>query len=223
MINRDFVKYHLHQALHGAVAEENGDEDLARRLRAEVKLRLIDMSDEEIRELAKQTSPREWSVEVAYERYKQAAKELRATASEWVNDLVKKPRPGNEAGYERLILVIEDEATLRSELASCLTEAGFAVVSVPDYPETLLKLDEFRPDIVIMDMILPGRDAMETCHQLRTTFGIPVVLLGEDYSDEVWSRVMEADAKLYLVKPVRTRELIARVKAILRRHEWLAE
>ncbi len=63
---RDFVKYHLREALRGAAAEADGDEDLSRRLRAETKLRLIGMSDEQLWELAKQTScPPEMPVELA--------------------------------------------------------------------------------------------------------------------------------------------------------------
>ena len=117
------------------------------------------------------------------------------------------------------ILIIEGDPVLRTGLTSALTEVGFVVANVPDYSESLLKLDEFKPDIVIMDEVLPGGDGMEVCYQLKSTFGIPVVLLGEDCSDEVWERVMEAEADLYLIKPFSYRELIARVKAILRRYK----
>ncbi len=116
------------------------------------------------------------------------------------------------------ILIIEGEPTLRRKLASALSQASFAVVDVPDYPESLLKIDEFKPDMVIVDESLPGRDGIEVCSQLRSTFGVPVVLLGEDSSDEMWERVMEAEVDLYLVKPFSYRELVARVKAILRRY-----
>ena len=117
------------------------------------------------------------------------------------------------------ILIIEGEPISRSQITSALTEAGFMVVDVPDFPEAQLKLNEFKPDMVIMDAVLPGRDGMEACYQLTSTFGIPVVLLGEDSSDEVWERVMEAEADLYLVKPFSYPELVARVKAILRRYK----
>jgi DNA-binding response OmpR family regulator len=115
------------------------------------------------------------------------------------------------------ILIIGDDPSLRSELVSTLHQAGFAVASVPDYPETLFKQNGVKPDLVIMDEALPNLDAMEACYELENTFGIPVILLGEDSTDEAWRRVMEADASLYLLKPVRHQELIARVKAILRR------
>jgi len=114
------------------------------------------------------------------------------------------------------ILIIESEPTLRIELASALSEAGFATASVPDYSESLLKL---KPDMIIMDETLPGGDGMDACFQLHSTLGIPVILLGEDCSEEVWERVMEVEADLYLIKPLRYRELVAGVKAILRRYK----
>ena len=117
------------------------------------------------------------------------------------------------------ILVIASEPISRRQIISALTEAGFVAVGVPNYPESLLKLNEFEPDLVIMDAVLPGRDGMEACYQLHSTFGIPVVLFGEDSSDEVWGRVMKADADLYLVKPFGYLELVARMKAILRRYK----
>jgi len=117
------------------------------------------------------------------------------------------------------ILIIVGEPISRGQIISALTEAGFGVVDVPDYPEALLKLNEFKPDLVIMDTVLPSRDEVEFCHQLHSAFDVPIVLFGEDSSDEVWGRVMEADADLYLVKPFGYRELVARVKAILRRYK----
>ena len=119
------------------------------------------------------------------------------------------------------ILIIEAEASLSKELTSALDKAGFAVVDVPNFPEALLKLPQFKPDLVIMDAVLPDSDGMDACHRLRSILDIPIVLLGEDSSDEVWGKVMEADADLYLVKPFGYRELVARVKAILRRYRRL--
>lgn len=96
MANRDYVKYHLREALRGAAAETEGNEDLSRRLRAETRLRLIGMSDEQLWELAKQTScPPEMPVELAYKRHKQAVEECRANASEWMDNL-KIPIPDKE-------------------------------------------------------------------------------------------------------------------------------
>ena len=82
MEKQNFIKYHLREALRGAAAEADGDEVLSRRLRAETRLRLIGMSDEQLRELAKQTScPPEMPVELAYKRHKQEIEKVKATAT----------------------------------------------------------------------------------------------------------------------------------------------
>ncbi len=87
MTNQNFVKYHLSRALLGAVAEAEGNEGLAH-LRAQTKLRQISMSDEELWELAKSTSPPpDLPVELAYQNHKRAIEGCRATASEWIDDL----------------------------------------------------------------------------------------------------------------------------------------
>jgi len=117
------------------------------------------------------------------------------------------------------ILIIEGEHGLRKALTSVLSKANFKVAGTSNYNEALLKLSMFKPDIVIMDEVLPDKDGMEACYQLRDTFDIPVVLLGEDSSNEVWERVMEAAADFYLIKPFSYLELVARVKAILRRYK----
>ena len=116
------------------------------------------------------------------------------------------------------ILVIEGETSLRKELTSALEKASYAVVDAANFPEALLKLPQFKPDLVIMDAVLPGGDGMDACYQLRDILGVPVVLIGSEKSSaELWGRVLEAEADLYLVKPLRYWELVARVKAILRR------
>jgi len=120
------------------------------------------------------------------------------------------------------ILIIEGEPNLRGNLASALTEVGFIVAVVRDYPEALLKIDEFKPDIAIVDEALSNRAGREACYQLHSALGIPVIVLGEDSSEEVWERVTEVEADLYLIKPFSYRELVARIKAILRRYKKAA-
>ncbi len=99
---QDFIKYSLREALRGAAAEADGDEDLSRRLHAETKLRLIGMSEDELWELAKLTSclP-ERPVELVYKGIKQAIEEHKATVSQWINDLAKRPIPDEEGGNSR--------------------------------------------------------------------------------------------------------------------------
>ena len=90
---------------------------------------------------------------------------------------------------------------LRRELSSALTRFGFEVADVPDYFEALRKLDEFKPDLVILDEELSLLDGWKACYQLHRTFGIPVILLGDDSSSEVWVKVVEAGADFYLRMP----------------------
>ena len=117
------------------------------------------------------------------------------------------------------ILIIEGETNLRGNLASALTEVGFIVADVRDYPEALLKLDEFNPDIAIVDEALPSGDGKEVCSRLRNAFGIPVILLGKDSSGEAWKAAVEAGADFYFTNSFNRRVLAATVKAILRRYK----
>ncbi len=220
---RDFAGYHLFETLHGAVAEAEGNEDVAKRLRAKMKLRLISMSDEELWELAKLTSsPRERPIELAYKDHKRAIEECRATASEWINNLQVEQHLIRKERMPDRILVIEGESFLSEKLASTLTEAGFSVARVPDYPKALLKLGEFKPNMIIMDEALPSTDGIEACSQLQRTFCGPIVLLGRDSSGKAWVRAVEAGADFYLRKPFSNLVLVARVKAILRRYRLSA-
>ncbi len=117
------------------------------------------------------------------------------------------------------ILIIEGDPSLAKELVVVFTEAGFTIADVPDYPQALGKLDSFKPDIIVMDAVLPSRDGIEACSEIQGTFGIPVVLLGEDSTDETWERVAEAGADFYQLRPCGYLSLVARVKAILRRYK----
>jgi len=117
------------------------------------------------------------------------------------------------------ILIIEGESALRKELTSALTNAGFVVADVADYPEALAKLDEFKPDMAIVNEVLPGGDGKYACSQLHNAFSIPVILMGKDSSGEAWMRAVQAGADFYFTKPSHYRELVARVKAILRRYK----
>lgn len=117
------------------------------------------------------------------------------------------------------ILIVEGKRTLGIELVSALTEDDFNVVGVSDYFEALGRLDEFKPDMVIMNIELPLLDGWEACYWLRQTFGIPIILLGGDINAETWIRTVRAGADFYLRVPFSWRELTARVKAILARYK----
>ena len=116
------------------------------------------------------------------------------------------------------VLIIESEPALRSKLASTMAEDAFEVVSVPDYFDALAELRKFQPDLAIVGADLPLLDGWKACYHLRRTFGIPVILVGSNNDTEAWVAALRAEADFYMRMPFSYRELIARVKAILRRY-----
>jgi DNA-binding response OmpR family regulator len=115
------------------------------------------------------------------------------------------------------ILVVEDEPTVREVVARYLQREGYAVSTASDGEEGLRLAVELRPDLLVLDLMLPGLDGLEVCRQLRTTLQTPVVMLtakGEDH-DVVLGLGLGADD--YIRKPFSPVELVARVKAVLRR------
>ena len=121
------------------------------------------------------------------------------------------------------ILVVEDEAELARLVVRELEAAGFRVRLAPDGPTALRLFAEEAPDLVVLDWMLPGMDGLEVLRHLRQTSPLPVLMLTAR-AEEV-DRVigLEVGADDYLTKPFGTRELVARVRALLRRQERLEE
>lgn len=115
------------------------------------------------------------------------------------------------------VLVVDDEVSLARIAASYLEHEGYEVVLAHDGLEAVDVAATFRPDVVILDIMLPGLDGMEVCRRLRQSSDCYIVMLTarEDEVDKVLALAMGADD--YLVKPFGPRELIARIKAMLRR------
>ena len=118
------------------------------------------------------------------------------------------------------ILVIEENNyAFRSRIVSVLTREGFDVATAASSQEVVSTLDKFKPQLIILGEGLPI-DSFEACSQLRQAVNIPILMVGAVPSDKAWNRVVDAGADCYLVKPFGYLELVARVKALLRRYEW---
>lgn len=219
MISRDFAWYHLCEGLYAAAAKSDSDEDSSRRIHAKAKLRLMSMSDKELRELAKLTSSfLDRPVEVSYQETKRAIAQHRVTASEWINDLKIDWYPNSGENMPTRILIVGGEPPLVKGLVSALVRDGFSVAYVSDYPEFLLKVPDFKPDLVIVAEILPSKWGRRICSHLGVTLGVPVCLLGEVCSGKATLSTLEVESDSYLEKTVHL-ELVAGVRAVLRRHK----
>jgi DNA-binding response OmpR family regulator len=117
------------------------------------------------------------------------------------------------------ILVVEDDPDIRRLVGELLGREGFAVEMAEDAAAMDGVLTRLRPDLVILDLMLPGEDGLSICRRLRTDVAVPILMLSAK-SDEIDRVVgLEMGADDYLVKPFGPRELLARVRAVLRRSQ----
>ena len=122
----------------------------------------------------------------------------------------------------RRILIVEDERAIADSLAHVLTREGFDARVADDGEAGLHLAEQFRPDLVILDLMLPKVNGLDVCRVLRRRSGVPIVMLTAK-AEEVDRVVgLEMGADDYVVKPFSMRELVARVRAALRRQEMLA-
>lgn len=115
------------------------------------------------------------------------------------------------------ILIVEDEDRIRNFLLRGLMYEGYDVESASNGPEGLRLAENFRPDLVLLDLMLPGMDGFEVCRRLRDTTNIPIMMLTAKEAIEDRVAGLDAGADDYLVKPFAFDELQARIRAILRR------
>ncbi|MGI8756990.1 MAG: response regulator transcription factor [Acidimicrobiales bacterium] len=117
----------------------------------------------------------------------------------------------------RRILVVEDEAPIADAIAARLRSEGYEVTLASDGPSGVAQVARFEPDLVLLDLMLPGLDGLEVCRQIQRDRHIPVMMLTarDDETDLVIGLAVGADD--YLTKPFSMRELVARVQALLRR------
>ncbi len=123
----------------------------------------------------------------------------------------------------RTILVVEDEPTLRETLADALEADGFRVVQAADGREALVSFRAERPDLVLLDLMLPELSGIEVCRIIRAESGVPIVMLTAKDSELDKVVGLELGADDYITKPFSLRELSARIRALFRRSEKSVE
>lgn len=118
---------------------------------------------------------------------------------------------------QALILIVDDETTILDVVRYNLERSNFQVITAKDGQEALNRARSEKPDLMILDLMLPGMDGFEVCRQLRAESEMPIIMLTarDDEIDRVVG--LEIGADDYVVKPFSTRELVARVKTVLRR------
>jgi DNA-binding response OmpR family regulator len=119
----------------------------------------------------------------------------------------------------RTILVVDDEPTLREALVDALEADGFRVVAAADGREALATFRAERPDLVLLDLMLPELSGIEVCRIIRAESGVPIVMLTAKDSELDKVVGLELGADDYVTKPFSLRELTARIRALFRRAE----
>jgi two-component system, OmpR family, response regulator BaeR len=115
------------------------------------------------------------------------------------------------------VLVVEDEPKLASLLADYLKASGFEPACLGNGSEVVPWVREQKPDLILLDLMLPGRDGMDVCKEIRTFSRIPIIMVTARVEEIDRLLGLELGADDYICKPFSPREVIARVKAVLRR------
>jgi DNA-binding response OmpR family regulator len=119
----------------------------------------------------------------------------------------------------RRIAVIEDEQTIAAAVAARLRTEGFDVEVAHDGPEGVDLVRRFAPDLVVLDLMLPGLDGLDVCREIQRDRAVPVVMLTARDSETDKLVGLGVGADDYMTKPFSPRELVARIRAVLRRAE----
>ncbi|MDR7318657.1 response regulator YycF [Brevibacillus nitrificans] len=117
------------------------------------------------------------------------------------------------------LLVVDDEKPIADILKFTFEKEGYQVVCAYDGEEALVVVQNERPDLILLDVMLPGRDGMDVCRAVRQSHDVPIIMLTAKDSELDKVLGLELGADDYVTKPFSTRELVARVKAHLRRHQ----
>ncbi|MFB7638073.1 response regulator YycF [Peribacillus butanolivorans] len=120
---------------------------------------------------------------------------------------------------DKKILVVDDEKPIADILQFNLKKEGYEVFCAYDGNEALKMVEELQPDLILLDIMLPQRDGMEVCREVRKKYETPIIMLTAKDSEIDKVLGLELGADDYVTKPFSTREIIARVKANLRRQQ----
>ncbi len=115
------------------------------------------------------------------------------------------------------ILVVDDEPQIRRVMLTTLTSHGYSVVEAGSGEEALEKIRTERPDLILLDVNMPGITGLETCAEIRTSSDVPIIMLTIRNSERDKVQALDAGADDYVVKPFGVQELMARIRAALRR------
>ena len=117
------------------------------------------------------------------------------------------------------ILIVDDDYNIAELISLYLTKECFETKIVGDGEEALRVFPEFQPNLILLDLMLPGIDGYQVCRELRSTSQVPIIMLSA--KGEIFDKVLglELSADDYMIKPFDSKELVARVKAVLRRYQ----
>lgn len=117
------------------------------------------------------------------------------------------------------VLIVDDDANIAELISLYLTKECYETKIVYDGEEALRVFPVFRPSIILLDLMLPGIDGYQVCRELRATSQVPIIMLSA--KGEIFDKVLglELGADDYMIKPFDSKELVARVKAVLRRYQ----
>ena len=116
-----------------------------------------------------------------------------------------------------VILVVDDEPQIRRVMRTTLSSHGYTVLEARDGPEALERIRSARPDLILLDVNMPGPSGLEICRELRASNDAPIIMLTVRNSERDKVQALDAGADDYVVKPFGIEELMARIRASLRR------
>jgi two-component system, OmpR family, KDP operon response regulator KdpE len=120
------------------------------------------------------------------------------------------------------ILIVDDELQLRRAMRATLSSIGYTVVEAKTGEDALEQVDELRPDLVLLDFNMPGLGGLETCRALRERSDIPIIILSVRNTEPDKVQALDAGADDYVTKPFGIQELLARIRAAMRRSPGVA-